>query len=99
MEELVENEEAINEIYKVLNLGYHCEVDIWKKDGAFYLGHDEPMYEIDSNLCFFSLFFITWLSACITPDTHINSTVKFLIYPCLSAQITCMDAYYCKNAF
>ena len=45
-----DNENRPEQIYKVLNLGYHCEVDIWKKDGAFYLGHDEPEYKIDSNL-------------------------------------------------
>tara|TARA_B100001094_G_C17858225_1_gene636094 strand:+ start:349 stop:765 length:417 start_codon:yes stop_codon:yes gene_type:complete len=45
-----EKENKPEQIYKVLNLGYQCEVDIWKKDGDFYLGHHEPQYKIDLNL-------------------------------------------------
>ena len=30
-----------------LRLGFNVEVDVWFKDGEFYLGHDEPQYEVD----------------------------------------------------
>ena len=29
-----------------IRLGYDVEVDIWVIDGAFYLGHDEPQYNV-----------------------------------------------------
>jgi len=28
-------------------MGYSCEIDVWKKDSNFYLGHDCPMSKID----------------------------------------------------
>ena len=34
-------------ILKAVNLGYDIEVDVWWKDDKWYLGHDEPQYEID----------------------------------------------------
>lgn len=30
-----------------LELGYQVEIDVWFKNNKFYLGHDEPQYEID----------------------------------------------------
>jgi hypothetical protein len=30
-----------------LRLGFDVEIDVWFKDGEFYLGHDEPQYEVD----------------------------------------------------
>jgi len=30
-----------------LDRGCQVEVDVWYKDGQFYLGHDEPQYETD----------------------------------------------------
>lgn len=30
-----------------LRLGFNVEIDVWFKDGEFYLGHDEPQYEVD----------------------------------------------------
>ena len=48
----LEEENKPEQIYKVLNLGYQCEVDLWKKNGDFYLGHDKPQYPVDYNfLC------------------------------------------------
>jgi hypothetical protein len=38
------NPEHIN---KVLELGYDVEIDLWFKDGNYYLGHDEPYYRVD----------------------------------------------------
>ena len=37
------------QVNKTLDLGYDCEVDLWIKDDVWYLGHDEPKYEIDIN--------------------------------------------------
>jgi hypothetical protein len=33
-------------ILKAIKLGYDVEIDIWVIDGAFYLGHDEPQYNV-----------------------------------------------------
>lgn len=35
------------QINKVIDLGYDVEIDLWFKDGNFYLGHDFPYYKID----------------------------------------------------
>jgi hypothetical protein len=35
------------QINKVIELGYDVEIDLWVKNGNFYLGHDEPYYKID----------------------------------------------------
>ena len=45
-----ETENSPKQIYKVLNLGYHCEIDLWKINDKFWLGHDEPVYLIDEVL-------------------------------------------------
>ena len=34
-------------IDNALLLGYDVEIDIWKDEDGFYLGHDEPIYPID----------------------------------------------------
>lgn len=39
-------------ILTALNLGYDCELDIWKIDNKFVLGHDYPQYEIDRKFIF-----------------------------------------------
>ena len=31
-------------IFKALDLGYDCEVDLWYLDKALYLGHDKPVH-------------------------------------------------------
>lgn len=36
-------------IQKALDLGYHVEVDVWYVNDKWYLGHDEPQYEINQN--------------------------------------------------
>ena len=38
-------------IEDTIRLGYEVEIDIWKIDHQFFLGHDNPQYEID----------ITWI--------------------------------------
>ena len=35
------------EILKTLSYGIDCEIDLWKIENQFYLGHDEPIYKID----------------------------------------------------
>lgn len=34
------------QIRSALELGFHCEVDLWVIDDTLYLGHDEPQYHI-----------------------------------------------------
>ena len=34
-------------IDKALLLGYDVEIDIWKDEDGFYLGHDEPTYPVE----------------------------------------------------
>jgi hypothetical protein len=34
-------------INKVIEFGYDVEIDLWFKNKKFYLGHDEPIYQID----------------------------------------------------
>lgn len=44
------NEEMENKpeyLSKALELGYDIEVDVWLKNGTFYLGHDAPIHRID----------------------------------------------------
>lgn len=35
-------------IKSALNSGFDVEIDVWSLDGIYYLGHDEPKYEINS---------------------------------------------------
>ena len=35
------------QIKKTLDLGFDCEVDVWKISENFFLGHDEPNYKVD----------------------------------------------------
>lgn len=34
------------QIRQALELGYHCEVDLWVLNDTLYLGHDEPQYHV-----------------------------------------------------
>lgn len=34
-------------INRALSLGYNVEIDVWKKDGEWYLGHDMPVRKIE----------------------------------------------------
>lgn len=36
-----------DQIKKVLNLGYHVEIDVWFVNNKFFLGHDNPKYEVN----------------------------------------------------
>lgn len=37
-------------ILQALQLGFECEIDVWYKDGKFYLGHDAPQYDFPISL-------------------------------------------------
>lgn len=41
-----EKENHPDYIDNAIRLGYDVEIDIWVIDGTFYLGHDEPQYNI-----------------------------------------------------
>ena len=43
-----EYENHPNYIKKALSMGYDVEIDVWYLD-KFFLGHDTPQYEIESN--------------------------------------------------
>jgi hypothetical protein len=30
-------------------MGLDCEIDVWLKDGKYYLGHDHPLYNVESS--------------------------------------------------
>ena len=34
------------QIKACLSLGIDCEIDLWIKDNKYWLGHDEPIYEV-----------------------------------------------------
>jgi hypothetical protein len=38
-----------------LSLGYDCEIDVWKIDENFFLGHDLPQFEIEKEFLFKNL--------------------------------------------
>ena len=36
-------------IEKALKLGFDVEIDVWHRNGQFYLGHDKPQYKVESS--------------------------------------------------
>lgn len=40
-------ENSTSGIISALNYGFDVEIDVWNKNGKWYLGHDEPTYKID----------------------------------------------------
>lgn len=40
-------ENVPHHIQKCLSDGIECEIDVWKIQDTFYLGHDNPEYEVD----------------------------------------------------
>lgn len=38
-----------DKIQKVLRSGFDCEIDLWREDSKWYLGHDYPEYEVNIN--------------------------------------------------
>lgn len=43
-----ERENSPSYILEALSIGFDVEVDVWFVDGKFFLGHDEPKYEVDA---------------------------------------------------
>lgn len=43
-----ELENLPSHIEHVIDLGYHCEVDLWVVDDKLFLGHDAPQHQIES---------------------------------------------------
>ena len=41
---------------KALKMGYNVEMDVWYQKNKWYLGHDEPQYEIDMTFLLNNLF-------------------------------------------
>ena len=46
---VVEYENDPGYIDLALEAGYEVEIDVWYKDSKWYLGHDEPTYQINFN--------------------------------------------------
>ena len=44
-----EEENKIDYILNALNKMYEVEVDLWFRNNKFYLGHDEPEYEVSTD--------------------------------------------------
>ena len=42
-----ENENEPHQLVSTLSGGFDVEVDVWKIDNDFFLGHDEPQYPVD----------------------------------------------------
>jgi hypothetical protein len=42
-------ENSPDHIMNAISQGYDVEVDLWSKDTALFLGHDEPQYEIEKD--------------------------------------------------
>ena len=40
-------ENTVDYINRALSLGYDVEIDVWKQDAAWYLGHDMPVRKIE----------------------------------------------------
>ena len=43
-----------DKILHCLSLGYDVEIDVWRYNDVFFLGHDEPQYKIDRNFLLFN---------------------------------------------
>ena len=43
---VIERENHPDYIIEAINLGYDVEVDVWYLNGEFFLGHDEPQYNV-----------------------------------------------------
>ena len=43
------NENKPEYIKLAISAGYDCEVDVWYTNNSFYLGHDKPIYKINTD--------------------------------------------------
>jgi len=44
-----EKENQKDYILNALNKGYDVEIDLWKIKSEYFLGHDEPQYQVEKN--------------------------------------------------
>jgi hypothetical protein len=47
-----EKENEPSYILSAINQGFDCEIDLWKTENGFFLGHDEAQYEIKDSFLF-----------------------------------------------
>jgi hypothetical protein len=45
----INRENSPDYVLEAINLGYDVEIDVWVIDDKYYLGHDEPIYEVNEN--------------------------------------------------
>ena len=48
----LETENSPNQVSYALSLGFHCEIDIWKIESNWFLGHDSPKYPVNIDSLF-----------------------------------------------
>ena len=48
----IETENHPSQIIKAMGEGFDVEVDVWVENNKWFLGHDEPTYEIDFQFIF-----------------------------------------------
>lgn len=65
-----------------LVMGYDCEIDLWVVQGKYYLGHDEPRYEVPES------FLERWKS---------NLFVHCKNFDCLKSMPTDMNYFWHEN--
>jgi hypothetical protein len=53
-----ELENSPSYITEALNQGYYVEIDLWVVNDLFYLGHDEPQYQIEESFLNNKYFYI-----------------------------------------
>lgn len=44
-----ERENTVEAIEEALNKGFPVEIDVWYREGKYWLGHDEPQYETNAD--------------------------------------------------
>lgn len=42
-----DQENSVEYIQEAIAAGYNVEIDLWYKEGAYFLGHDAPQYQVD----------------------------------------------------
>ena len=45
---ITEKENSPEYISDAINKGYNVEIDVWYENQVFFLGHDNPLYKIES---------------------------------------------------
>jgi len=60
-----------------ISMGYDCELDVWKKDGNFYLGHDSPKEKVDISF-FLDYYSSLWIHCKNIEALYSLATVELL---------------------